>query len=185
MLPDEEIMKLLWHRSETAVSELEKKYGSLFFCVAKRYLGSDRDAEECVNDTYLAVWNSIPPQCPKSMKAYGCKIVRNQAVKRYISNTAQKRSEWLAVPLEELEDCLASDNDVENMLRAKDLGKAIEQFLSRQSQENRVIFLRRYWFLDSYEDIADRTGLSVKNISVRLTRLRKKLKQYLIEEGVL
>ena len=119
------------------------------------------------------------------MLAFVCKIVRNISLKRYEQNTAKKRNSYYDLAIEELEDCLASSTTVEDEIAERELTRIIERFLRSLSKENRVIFLRRYWFSDSYADIAMRVNLSEKNISVRLKRIREKLREYLLENGVL
>ena len=184
-MQDAQIVDLFFNRSETAITELEKKYGKLLKQLAGRYLVNSRDAEECVNDTYLAVWNSIPPNRPLGLGGYVCRILRNLAISKYHANQAQKRSLACEVSLDELEACLPSSETVEDALNAQILTDAITHFLAKLPQENRVIFIQRYWFLSDYEVIAEKAGLSIKNVSVRLTRMRKQLKRYLLEEGVI
>jgi len=182
---DADIIRLFFKRSEMAIEEVEKKYGKLLRQLANRYLINIRDAEECINDTYLAIWNSIPPNSPSALGGYVCKILRNQAITKYHANQAQKRSPMCEISLDELAACIPSPETVEEALHAKILSDAITRFLQHLSKENRVIFMQRYWFLEDYETISANTGLSVKNVSVRLTRMRKQLKQYLLEEGVI
>ncbi len=143
-----------------------------------------QDAEECVNDAYLGAWNAIPPVRPDPLLSYIVKIVRNISLKIYWKKKAAKRSSHYTVALEEIEACMADKKTVEDEMDARELARIIGEFLDTLTLENRVIFVRRYWFSDSYKDIAEFVGLSEKNISVRLTRIRGKMKQYLIERGV-
>jgi len=182
---DERIIELFFERSEQAVRELDRKYGKVFHSLSFRILNNRQDAEECVNDAYLGAWNAIPPVRPNPLLAFVCKIVRNVSLKRYDQNTAVKRNSRYDVAIEELQDCLASDNTIEDEIEERELTKLLEAFLDSLSKENRVIFLRRYWFSDTYADIAKQVGLSEKNVSVRLTRIRKELREYLIERGIL
>lgn len=182
-MADEYIIDLFFARSEEAISALDARYGKLCHKVAANILGNHQDAEECVNDSYLGVWNTIPPQRPRILGAFVCRIVRNQALKRYDANTAAKRNSAYDVAMEELEGCLASPDTVEAGLEAQELKDAIEGFLDTLSQENRVIFMRRYYFSDPYADISARVGISEKNVSVRLTRIRSQLREYLLERG--
>lgn len=184
-MDDKEIIGLFFMRSERAIQELDHKYGSICHTVAFRILNNRQDAEECVNDAYLGIWNAIPPAHPDPLLAYVCKIVRNVSLKRYEQNTAVKRNSFYDVALEELEDCLASVQTVETELAEKELTHTIEAFLDSLSTENRVIFLRRYWFSDSHAQIAKQVGLTSKNVSVRLTRIRKDLRKYLLEREVI
>ena len=182
---DEKIIELFFARSEQAIDALDGKYGKVLHSLSFKILNNHQDAEECVNDAYLAAWNSIPPSRPEPLFAFVCKIVRNISLKRYEQNTAAKRNSHYDVAIEELCDCLASATDVEREIEERELTEIIESFLDSLSKENRVIFMRRYWFSDSYVDIARMVGLTEKNVSVRLTRMRKELRKYLSEREVL
>ena len=171
-MDDIKIIDLFFARSELAIEALDDKYGTTCHNLSRSILKDQQDAEECVNDAYLGVWNAIPPHRPNPLSVFVCKIVRNISIMRYRANTALKRNSNYDSTMEELENCLSSSVSVEDFLR--DL-----------SQENRVIFLRRYWFSDSYAEIAARTGLTEKNVSVRLSRIRKQLQTHLAERGVL
>ena len=182
---DEEIIALFFERSEQAIKELDIKYGKVFLSLSNKILNDELDAEECVNDAYLATWNAIPPAKPNPLLAFVCKIVRNISLKRYEKNTAAKRNSRYDVAMEELEDCLASTTTIEKEISERELTEIIESFLESLSKENRVIFMRRYWFSDTYADIAKLVGLTEKNVSVRLTRIRNDLRKYLSEREVL
>ena len=182
---DERIIELFFERSEQAIKELDEKYGRTCHKVSYNILNNRQDAEECVNDAYLGTWNAIPPAKPNPLLAFVCKIVRNISLKRYEKNTAAKRNSYYDVAMEELEDCIASSMTIEDEIAEQELTKIIESFLDSLSKENRVIFLRRYWFSDTYADIAKQVGMTEKNVSVRLTRIRKELREYLIEREVL
>ena len=183
-MTDEKIIELFFERSEQAIEELGKKYGKVCHSISYNILNERQDAEECVNDAYLGVWNAIPPARPNPLLAFICKIVRNISLKRYEQNTATKRNSHYDIAIEELEDCLASPTTIEQEIAERELTKIIESFLDSLSKENRMIFLRRYWFFDTYADIAKQLGLTEKNISVRLTRIRKELRAYLMEREV-
>lgn len=148
-------------------------------------MNNELDAEECVNDAYLGTWNTIPPTRPNSLLAYVCQIVRNISLKRYYLKKALKRNSTYDVAMEELDACLALSSTVEDEIETKELARIIESFLDTLSKENRVIFLQRYWFSDTYSDIAQKVGISEKSVSVRLTRIRKKMREYLVEREVL
>lgn len=182
---DERIIELFFERSEQAIRELDEKYGRVCYSVSHNILNNHQDAEECVNEAYLGTWNTIPPAKPNPLLAFVCKIVRNVSLRRYEYNTAAKRNSVYNVAMEELENCLSSETTVEESITERELTEIIESFLDTLSQENRVIFLRRYWFFDAYVDIAKRVGLTEKNVSVRLTRIRKELRAYLLEMEVL
>lgn len=184
MIEDEKIIDLFFNRSEKAIQELDIKYGKVCHKLSYNILNNKQDAEECVNDAYLGAWNAIPPARPIPLLTYICKIIRNISLKIYYRKKAAKRSSHYTIAMEEIEACIAAPNTVEAEIEARELARIIEEFLNTLTVENRVIFMRRYWFSDSYKDIAEFVGLSEKNISVRLTRIREKMKQYLIEREV-
>lgn len=185
MVEDEKIIDLFFARSDLAISELDMKYGKTCHQLSYKILNNLPDAEECVNDAYFGTWNAIPPQRPHSLLAFVCVLVRRYSIMRHRANIAVKRNSSYDVAFGEIEECFASPVDVEGTVEVRLLTRTIEEFLDTLTQEKRVIFLRRYWFSDSYEQIAERTGLTVKNISVRLTRTRKQLREYLREKEVL
>ncbi len=182
-MDDSKIVELFFERSEQAISELSKKYGQLCKKVAFNILGNSFDSEECVNDAYLGVWNTIPPQNPDPLVAYVCKIVRNNAIKKYHNNTALKRNSIYDVSLDELENCFGNIVSAEDEYSLKLLSQVIDKFLENLDTDNRVIFVRRYWFSDQISDIAKRVSMSSHNVTVRLFRLREKLKKHLRREG--
>ena len=184
-MDDEKIIELFFNRSEQAIEEVDKKYGKTCHNISYNILHNKLDAEECVNDAYLGAWNAIPPARPNPLLTYLCKIVRNLSLKRYEFNTAIKRNSTYDVAMEELESCLSSPETIESEIALKELTHIIENFLDSLSTENRVIFLRRYWFSDTYSDIAARVGMTEKNVSVRLTRIRENMRNYLKEREVL
>lgn len=184
-MQDEKIIELFFERSEQAIQELNNKYGKICHNLSYNIVNDSQDAEECVNDAYLGAWNAIPPAHPNPLLTFICKIVRNISLKLYWRKEADKRSSRYTIAMEEIEACIADPDTVEIEIEARELAHMIENFLDTLSPENRVIFMRRYWFSDSYRDIAKRIDLSEKNVSVRLTRIRKKMRQYLLERGVL
>ena len=184
-LEDSKIISLFFERSEQAVEELNRKYGNTIRKTAANILSDRLDVEECVNDTYLRAWNSIPPQKPNPLVSYVCKIVRNLAIDRYHANKAEKRNGSFDLVIEEMEDCIPSEMNVETEYEAKELASAINRFLSNLSREDRFIFVRRYWYGDSVTDLAAMTDGNANRISVRLFRLREKLKNTLMKEGLL
>ena len=184
MIEDEKIVELFFKRSELAIRELNNKYGKACHRLSYNIVNNRQDAEECVNDAYLGAWNAIPPEKPDSLLTYLCKIVRNISLKMYYRKKAAKRSSTYTIAMEEIEACIAAPSTVETEFEARELARVIESFLDTLTAENRVIFMRRYWFSDSCKDIAGLVGLTEKNITVRLTRIRQKMKKYLIEKGV-
>ncbi len=182
-LDDSKIIELFYERSEQAIIELSNKYDKLCKKIANNILNNSFDTEECVNDAYLGLWNTIPPQNPNPLVAYVCKVVRNLAIKKYHNNTAIKRNSAYDISLDELENCFGALQTVEDDYNLKLLSEEIDNFLDGLDEENRVIFVRRYWFADSISEIADRLSMSNHNITARLFRMRENLKKHLKKEG--
>lgn len=183
MLEDSKIIELFFARVEQAIVELSEKYGIVCGRIARNILKNDLDAEECVNDTYLAAWNSIPPQKPNPLRTYIFRIVRNISIAKYHANTSVKRNSIYDVALDELENCLSDSFMVEQEISAKELSLQINRFLDTLDMENRVMFVRRYWYSDSISDIAEMFQITDHNVSVRLSRIRDKLKIHLKNRG--
>lgn len=181
-MDDKTILQLLWQRAESALTALAEKYGKGLYRLAMNLLNSQPDAEETVNDTYLSLWNAIPPAKPNPLSAYIYRVGRNTALKRLRENSALKRCSRYDVSLDELAGTL-SGATLEEEYNAVLLGQCIDRFLDTLSPQNRRIFLRRYWFGDSIETLAREESLSPNSLSVRLLRLRKQLKDYLLKEG--
>lgn len=184
-MEDQAIIALFFERSEQGIRELISKYGKAVAKITGNILADPLDAEECANDTYLGVWNSIPPTVPRSLGAYCCGIARNKALSRYQENTAKKRNSHFDAALEELEETIPALGTVESEMEAKELSGYISQFLSRLPYDDRYAFLRRYYYADSVLDIAEVLGKTPHRISVRLFRIRENLKKYLRKEGML
>lgn len=181
-MTDNNIIDLLENRSENAISELAKKYGNLCYSISKNILNNQEDAEECINDSYLGVWNNIPPKRPTSLKAYLCCLVRNQSTMRYNSNTAQKRNIHLEAVLDEFEGTLKSIETPESLLIARELTQYINEFLEGLETDNQIIFTRRYWYLDTTEDISKRLNIKPNTVNVKLKRIRKRFEKFLIKK---
>ncbi len=181
-MDDSKILTLLWERAEQAIEALQKRFGKLLHRIAMNILEQEQDAQECENDTYLAVWNTVPPNRPEPLCPYICRIGRNLALKRLRQETAQKRCSKYDLSLEELENAIPGPC-LEDTVSARELGRAIDRFLSLQSDENRNLFLRRYWFGDSVQDAASLLGISANAATVRLSRMRTQLKAFLDREG--
>ena len=179
---DEKILELLKSRSEHAIRELERKYGGTCMRVALNITASHQDAEECVNDAMLAVWNSVPPEEPDPLGAYVCRITRNIAVDKMRRETAQKRRTNHSAALDELADGIGVD-DVSESLSASELTAEINGFLARLDAESRIMFVRRYYYGDAVRDIAKRLRLPARAVSVKLFRVREKLGEILKEKG--
>ncbi len=181
-MDDQKIIELFFTRSELAIQSLAAKYEKLLYKISFQILHNDEDAAECINDTYLGVWNAIPPAKPNPLSAFVCKITRNLSLNKYRANTAAKRNTSMDISLEELASAIPTPS-VEDEWNAKELGRHINQFLHTLEQENRVLFVRRYWFADSVKDIARDMKMSENLASVRLKRIRKQLKAFLEKEG--
>ena len=181
-MEDRHITALLFARAEGAIEALAKRFERPLYKTALNILENREDALECVNDTYLALWNAIPPAQPDPLAAYVQRTGRNIALKRLRENHALRRNSSYDLSLDELGSCLPSQ-DPEHILNARAVGRAISAFLAEQSAETRIIFLRRYWYGDSIKEIAYALGLRENTVTVRLSRTRDKLKQYLIQEG--
>lgn len=183
-MEDSKIIELFFERSEQAIIELSKKYGSVLKKIAVNILNNENDAEECLSDAYFGVWNTIPPQRPEHLSGYVCRIVRNAAIKKYHSNTAKKRDGAYDVALDEIEECLSSPMSVEDEVDARELARKINDFLFTLDKQSRIMFVRRYYHSDTIEELARLFGTSEHNISAKLFRIRNKLKKHLIKKGV-
>lgn len=180
-MDDRNILELLWNRAEGAIEALAAKFGRRLHTTAMNILNDPQDAEEAVNDTYLALWNAIPPAKPDPLSAYIYKVGRNLALKQLRKRTADKRSGYV-LSLEELSSVLPGDN-LESQLDARELGNAINTFLDTLPASDRALFVRRYWFGDSVSALASQRYMTPGAISVRLHRIRQRLKDYLNKEG--
>ncbi len=177
------IIELYFARDEQAIKETDIKYGRLCFTVAVNILGNDEDSEECVNDTYLSVWNKIPPTRPNNFMAFICKITRNLSIKRLDYNKARKRTPESFVSFTELEDVLP-DNSILPEIENAEIGKLISEFLKHEKPESRAVFIRKYWFFDSVSDIAARYSFTESKVKNMLYHSRNKLREYLKKEGI-
>lgn len=177
---DTEIIELYFERSEEAIRQTQIKYGALCFRIAFNVLGNQEDSEECVNDTYMKVWSNIPPDTPENFKAYICKIARNLSVSRFRYNTAKKRSPDVLISLSDAESEASCSDGVSD----EELGRLISEFLRSQSAEVRNVFIRKYWFYDSVEEIADKFSFSQSKVKSMLFHTRNRLKKYLSKEGI-
>ncbi len=183
-MEDRKIVNLYWERNSNAIKETASKYGGYCKAIAKNILGNNEDAEECVNDTYLNTWNSIPPNRPNVLSTYLGKITRNLSFDRFRQRHADKRGGGeIELVLDELGECVSGADSVEQKVEKKELIRAINSFLDTLSQEKCNIFLCRYWYAIPVSEIATRFGMSEGNVSVTLTRIRIKLKNYLKERG--
>ena len=183
-MDDESIINLYLQRDQSAIPATGEKYGQYCLSVACNICGNIEDAEECVNDTYWEVWNSIPPQHPRNLRAFLVRITRNLSLNRLKWNTAAKRGSGEAVfVLDELSELVSGASSVEDDYDRKELIDTINSFLDTLSSRKRFLFLRRYWYFDSITTLALHFGTSNNHISVMLSRIRKQLHFYLIERG--
>lgn len=185
MLTDGEIIDLFFERSEEAIFELSAKYDKICVKVAYNILGNKEDTEECVNDAYLGVWNTIPPTRPDPLLSFLLKIVRNISINRIHFKSRQKRSKVFEECLHELERQTPSTISVEDQYDASQITVYINEFLENVEKTNQMLFVRRYWYFDSYEELSEITGLSEGAIRTRLSRMREKLREFMLSKGVM
>lgn len=177
---DGEIITLFFERNEKALSAVSRKYGGYCGAVARSILKDPQDAEECLNDTWLKAWESIPPARPRNLGGFLAKIAKNISLNRYEHLHADKRGgSEVPLVLDELSECVADKNDVEKAFEQKVLTNAINDFLRTLPRDKRDVFVLRYWYCLSVAEIADKTGLSRGSVSVSLTRTRRKLAAHL------
>ncbi len=184
-MKDSEIIALFFERSEQAIAELDKSHGALVRKILSNILDDPQDTEECVNDTYMELWKTIPPRRPDDLGAFACGTARFIGISRYRANSAKKRNGYYDTALDELEGILCSPANVEAEFDAKELSSYINSFLGMLPYDDRYIFVRRYWYSDPVSDIAADMGISPHAVSVRLFRLRGRLKKYLRKEGLI
>ena len=184
-MQESNIIKLYNDRDESAISATREKYENYCYRIAYNILGSDEDALEVVNDTYLAVWNAIPPERPRSFSSFIGKITRNIALKRHREKSAKKRKNTVAdISLDELSECIASANTVESAVEEKDLTRILNEFLSSLPKKDRIVFVRRYWYMDKVSDIARKYGYTESKVKMILSRTREKLSEKLRKEQI-
>ena len=180
---DPEIIELYFKRDEKAIEETDAKYGKLCYRIAYNILNNHEDSEECVNDTYLGVWNAIPPTRPNNFVAFVCRITRNLSLNHLEKMSRQKRSAATVVSLDELAEVLPDDS-IADGFSDEDISKAISDFLRSENEDARNVFMRKYYFFDSISDISRRFGFTESKVKSMLFHTRNKLKEYLIKEGV-
>ncbi len=184
-MDDQQILALYWQRDDAAIAATANSYGSYCYSIAWHILDNEQDAQECLNDTWLSAWNSIPPQRPQQLSTYLGKITRNLAINRFRQRHAQKRGlGQTALALSELSDCIADPVSLEQRVEEKQLTAVINRFLLAQPEQKRHIFIRRYWYLQPIREIAEAYGISESKVASLLLRMRKRLKVYLEKEGI-
>ena len=182
-MDDTSIIELYWKRDEQAIAETEKKYGKLCYRIADNILKHKEDSEECVNDAFMKAWDSIPPDRPKYFSAYLCQIVKRLALSKLRYNSAGKRQHDNVLSFEELSDIVSDKQTPEDARVMAELSNAISDFLMSENKQNRMIFIRRYWYYDSIEIISKEFRVNSKTVGSILFRMRKRLKTYLEKEG--
>lgn len=183
---DQKIIDLYWNRSENAITETAVKYGRYCTSIAYGILKSREDAQECVSDAYLTAWNAIPPRRPADLGTYLGKITRNLSIDRLRTRNRDKRGGGeMPLALEELEEVVVGSDSPENEAIRKELAASMNRFLGELTVQERYVFVRRYWYLDSLADIAKNTGFSGSKVASMLFRLRGRLKKQLIKEELL
>ena len=183
-MQDSEIVKLYFERDDKAIIQTEKQYSNYCRSIARRILGDSEDVEECLNDTYLKAWNSIPPNKPQNLAVYLGRIIRNISIDIYRKKAAEKRGGTQTEEiLDELSELTNGKDETFDGVRRKELIKEINTFLSSLKPVERKMFVLRYWHAYSVSDISEKCGKSESNVSVSLSRTRKKMKEYLTERG--
>ena len=183
-MEDQQIIALYHQRSEAAIQETDRKYGPLCRRIAMNILNLREDAEECVNDTYHAAWNRMPPELPASLGAFLGRITRNISISRFRANRAQKRCQGMEILLSELDECIPDTAGVEDMADARLLSGLISNWLDTLPQEDCALFIRRYWHGDAVQTLAKEWHCTPNRMAQRMRKLRLGLKAYLEQEGV-
>ena len=183
-MDDPKIIELYYQRSEQAIVETDAKYGPYCRSIALNILSVREDAEECVNDTWHAAWNRMPPDLPQCLRSFLGRITRNLSISRFRSNRAQKRYNGMEVLLSELDDCVPDCRGVEELADAHALSELISGWLDSLSGDDCALFVRRYWHGDAVKDLARKWGCTAGQMAQRMLKLRRELKAYLEQEGV-
>lgn len=183
-MKDTSIVALYWRRDEQAIAESAAKYGAYCHSIANNILRSRRDAEECVNDTWLHAWNAMPPHRPSVLRTFLGKITRHLSFDLYKRQRRQKRGGGeFELVLDELAEIVSGQEDPENEILKRELADEIDRYLNTLPEEKRNLFILRYWYADSIPDIAGRCGMSENHVSVTLSRIRRRLREHLEERG--
>lgn len=185
-MEDLEIVELYWNRNEDAIKETSKKYGNYCYSISYNILNNNEDAQECVNDTYLGAWNAIPPHHPNILSTFLGKITRRLSLNKWREKNAQKRGGGeVVLSFDELEECIGTNDYAKEELEAQELANKINTFLNTLKEDERKVFVCRYFYFESIDDIAVRFMFTQSKVKMMLKRTRDKLKDYLVKEGVL
>ncbi len=183
-MDDKSIVDLYWQRNEQAISETSSKYGNYCYSIAYNILNNNEDAEESVNDTYNDAWHNIPPHRPSILSTFLGKITRRISIDKFRHRTAEKRGGGeMPLVLDELQDCIASDENIEQDLERKRLSEVVNAFVLSLPEPEQKIFLCRYWYMDSVDSIGKQFGFSESKVKSMLYRTREKLRAILVKEG--
>lgn len=183
-MDDRQIIDLYFQRSETAITETDAKYGGYCYKIAYSILDSREDSEESVNDTYLSAWKAMPPRRPTVLSTFLGRLTRNISIDRLRTISAKKRGGGVTLALEELGECVSGEKSVEDRVILKELICCLNDFLKELPEEERTVFLCRYWYVNSMEEIGEKTGYSVSKVKSMLRRTRMKLSSRMEKEGL-
>ena len=178
---DQEIVELFWQRDKAAIEEVGRVYQKLLYHIAENITASEEDAKECVNDTYWKLWNAIPPKRPESLRNYAAQITRNLAIDTYRKESARKKEREVSLACKELEEMIP---DRKNEFDQMELRELINDFLKSLNSESRVLFMKRYWQTESIQSLAKQYDLKESAVKMRLSRIRKRFRKYLLRNGV-
>lgn len=184
-MKDSEILDLYWERDEQAIAETQKSYGKYCYSIAYHILRDREDSDECVNDTWFRAWNAIPPKRPSRFSLFLAAITRNLSFDKWKRKNAAKRGNGdIELALDELMECVPALHSTEETVEAAELERLINAFLHTLPQKDCNIFLRRYWYVEEYNEIAKRYQMKLNTVKTSLFRTRAKLREYLEKEGV-
>ena len=185
-MEDEKIIDLYWERNPLAIDRTSEKYGNYCSTIARNILRNEEDSEECVNDTWLGAWNSIPPKRPKNLATFLGKITRSKAIDRWRTEHREKRGGCaISLALDEIAEAIPAGGSPEQEVMRKELARTIDRFLDELPKEARIVFMLRYWFFADIEEIAARLGFSRSKVKSMLHRTRSKLRLFLQKENLL
>lgn len=184
-MDDQSIVELYLQRDENAIKESRNKYEAYCYRIAMNILSVAEDVEECINDTWISVWNRIPPVIPKSLKAFLGKLVRDISLSRYRAVHAQKRYNGMELILDELAECIPSGQDIQKSLEQKELSETVNGWLDSLPQEDRVLFVKRYYYGETVKQLSEMQSCTENQMAQKMMKLRNKLKAHLLSGGVL
>ena len=184
-MDDQSIVELYLQRDENAIKESRNKYEAYCYRISMNILSVAEDVEECINDTWISVWNRIPPVIPKSLKAFLGKLVRDISLSRYRAVHAKKRYNGMELILDELAECIPSEQDIQESLEQKELSGTVNGWLDSLPQEDRVLFVKRYYYGETVKQLSEMQSCTENQMAQKMMKLRNKLKAHLLSGGVL